>query len=162
MIARPNSGASPDDPREDGARAPRPRRRKKLGQRPEAQAQKAIIEALQAQGCIAIRVNSGQIVLRDPASGEQRVVRGAKTGTSDVIAGVPIEFDTASGRRVTLLIFTAIECKALGKSPTGEQSEFLEDVRRRGGMSIVARSLDDVERLLRAATRAAEATRIKK
>lgn len=86
-------------------------------------------------------------------------MRLAKRGTSDVLAGVPLQVELASGRTTTLLVFAAVECKALGEEPSAEQVAFLEDVRARGGMSIVARDLDDVDRLLRAAARASETSR---
>ena len=41
-------------------------------------------------------------------------------------------------------IFGAIECKMKPKKPTPEQLQFLEDMKYRDGMAIVAYSLDDV------------------
>jgi hypothetical protein len=139
-------------------RESRPQSKRREKRRREAQAQKAIIEALELRGCIAVRVNSGQIVLPDPKTGRRRVVRLARRGTSDVLAGVPLRVDLASGRSATLLVFAAVECKAQGEEPSNEQVTFLDDVRARGGMSIVARGIDDVERLLRAVSRASAAT----
>jgi hypothetical protein len=140
-------------------RAPRPSSPRRLKRRREALAQKAILAALELKGCIAVRVNSGTIVLPDPVTGKKRVVRLARRGTSDVLAGVPMQVELASGRSATLLVFAAVECKAQGEEPSDDQAAFLDDVRARGGMSIVARGLDDVERLLRAVARASEATR---
>ena len=63
-------------------------------------------------------------------------VRYGFKGSSDILGIMP------DGR------FLAIECK-LGKAPlTPEQQEFISWVRERGGVAIIARSLNDVIRVI--------------
>ena len=45
--------------------------------------------------------------------------------------------------------FVAIEVKRPGKHPTDDQSTFLDDVIRTGGIGIVAHSLEDVQRMMK-------------
>lgn len=88
-----------------------------------------IIEYLRLSGACAIRINSGVQVIQGAAG--RRVFRGAPAGTSDIIACV-------NGR------FLAVECKLEGNKPTPAQSDFLDGIRQRGGLAIVAYSLEDV------------------
>jgi hypothetical protein len=44
--------------------------------------------------------------------------------------------------------FLAVECKAKGGRLSEEQGEFLENVRKLGGLAIVAYSIHDIERAL--------------
>jgi hypothetical protein len=92
-----------------------------------------IIQYLTMTGAIAIRINSGAMTIE--GKNGPRMFRGAPAGTSDIIAGIPV-----NGR----LVFAAIECKVKGNRPTDLQYRFLQDVHQAGGLSVVAYSLDDV------------------
>lgn len=46
-------------------------------------------------------------------------------------------------------IFGAIECKVKPNKPSIEQLQFLEDMRNKGGVGIVAYSLDDVLKVIK-------------
>lgn len=77
-----------------------------------------------------------------PDSGRKRgyrFVRFAFPGCSDLIG------QTAQGR------FLAVEIKRPGEHPTAEQRAFLATVAQSGGVSGVARSIEDCRRLLDAA-----------
>ena len=89
-----------------------------------------ILDYLRIKGAWAIRINSGMTVIQ--TGGSRRVIRGAPAGTSDIIGLLP------GGR------FLAIECKVKGNKPTPSQNDFLNGVRERGGLAVVAYSLDDV------------------
>lgn len=100
----------------------------------EMQLVAVIIEYLRWRGVLALRINSGKLVL-DGSSGTRhkpRVFRGAPPGTSDIIGCLP------NGR------FLAIECKTGKNKPTQLQQVFLTMVRASGGIAFVAYSLDDV------------------
>lgn len=91
----------------------------------------AIVDYLRLRGCVAIRINSGAI----PVEGEggRRLIRLADKGTSDILC-------CYRG------LFVAIETKIGSNTPTPAQEAFLADVRRAGGVAIVAYSIEDVER----------------
>jgi hypothetical protein len=93
-----------------------------------------IIEYIHSIGGIALRINSGGIPVKGP-NGKKYYFRGAPSGTSDIIAGIPF-----NGK----LIFAAIECKLPGKKKSPRQAIFLETVRRSGGISITAYCKMDV------------------
>lgn len=91
--------------------------------------QNAIIQLITVKGGVAIRVNSGSIVVKDIHG--TRVFKGADKGTSDIIA-------------LYRKVFMAIEVKRPGRQPTPEQAAFLNQVIESGGIGIVAYSHDDV------------------
>lgn len=95
----------------------------------EHDTQNAIIQLITMKGGIAIRVNSGSIVVKG-AQGT-RVFKGAEKGTSDIIA-------------LYRKNFLAIEVKMPDKKPTPEQRAFLDKVWECGGIGLVAYSADDV------------------
>lgn len=64
--------------------------------------------------------------------GRIRAFRGLK-GVSDILGVLP------DGR------FLAVECKGPKGKPSPEQVEFIENVRKMGGVAFVARSLQDVK-----------------
>lgn len=99
----------------------------------ESDIQTAIREYLQLRGCVVVRVNSGAIVVNDNHG--QRMFRGAKAGTSDLLVCLPW------GR------FAAIEVKKPGEKPTDLQRAFLESVRAAGGVAMVVTRIEDVEGL---------------
>ena len=87
-------------------------------------------------GCLVIRVNSG-------SRGVIRFVYWMMTGCKKQSAGVSdILGCTPQGR------FLAVECKDTGKKPTPEQVQFLDGVRERGGLAIVAHSVEEVASIL--------------
>jgi len=63
-------------------------------------------------------------------------IRQPKRGISDIIACSPV------GQ------FVAIEVKTKGNNASPEQLEFLNEIRKRGGIAILAYSLDDVIKAL--------------
>ena len=88
---------------------------------------KDILAYLKATGVFAWRCNTGLLM---GAGG--RPVRFGVPGMSDIL-GVTID-----GR------FLAIECKMPGRDATKKQMEFLEAVVDRGGVAMIAHSVDDV------------------
>lgn len=123
------------------AATPKPKRR---GPTPEALVQRAIVQFLRACRLGTVRrVNVGVAWMggSNHAWGPKgRPVRFGELGHSDLV----LELDGT-----TRCVF--IECKAPGGRPTQLQLEFLERQRQRGHLAFVARSVQDVERELRAA-----------
>ncbi|MBL8967690.1 MAG: VRR-NUC domain-containing protein [Spirochaetaceae bacterium] len=104
---------------------------------PEGEVLNACLEYLRLRRVYAWRNNSGAVKLRGAAGARDRFVRYGKPGSSDILGILD------DGR------FLAIECKApRGKGPTEAQRDFLEDIRKRGGLAFVARSVEDMEREL--------------
>lgn len=102
----------------------------------EHKIQTAIFNYLVAIGCLVIRVNSGS---RGVIRFVYWMMTGRKkqsTGVSDILAVTP------TGR------FLAVECKDAGKNPTPEQVQFLDGVKERGGLAVVAHSVEDVEQVI--------------
>lgn len=98
----------------------------------EAVLQKAIIEYLGYKGHWPIRVNSGLVLLKDYKH-RPRAFRGATAGTSDILVCLN------DGR------FAAIEVKGENGRLTPLQEAFLEEIEKRHGVAILARSVKDVE-----------------
>lgn len=72
---------------------------------------------------------------------------GLCPGSSDIIGLRSIRMtEDMVGQR--LAMFAAIEVKTGRQKPTKEQRAFLEMVGEKGGLALVARSVDDVERSL--------------
>jgi hypothetical protein len=78
------------------------------------------------------RNNTG--CLRDK---KNRPVFFGKTGSSDILGLLP------GGR------FIAVECKAPNGRVSGRQTAFLNEIERMGGVAVVAKSVDDIEKALR-------------
>jgi hypothetical protein len=97
---------------------------------PEGGIQARILEYLKKAGIDAWRNNTRRIRVGG------RLMEFGKKGSSDIIGLL------RGGR------FLAIEVKAPGEHPTREQKEFLDMVRRRGGVAILAYSLEDVTSVL--------------
>ena len=91
--------------------------------------QNQILQYIPLRGGIAIRVNSGSVLVKR----DEKTYRylGAEPGTSDIIG-------------LYRTRFLAIEVKNGKNLPTEVQVRFLETVRECGGIGIVAYSLDDV------------------
>lgn len=110
--------------------------------RPEAAVMKKIERFFDQRGILYRRVNSG--FWRDE---EGNVIAGAPAGTSDYLALVPIEIGG-----YTFGVFFAVEAKAPGGKPTPLQDKFLDNVRKRGGVGVVASSALDIENAINAKT----------
>lgn len=98
----------------------------------ETQLVKQIKDYLNYQGHMVDRTNSGVIRLQNESNGRGRMIRLARAGTADITGC------SASGR------FLAVECKVGKNKTTDLQNQYLEEVIKRGGIAIVAYSLDDV------------------
>lgn len=99
----------------------------------EAEVLKSIMQFLDIKGVFKFRNNSG--AYSDAKSG--RFIRFGKKGSSDILAIYP-----KTGQ------FWAIEVKRPGGLLSDEQVTFLKDVRRSGGVSTVAESIEDIVRVL--------------
>lgn len=97
----------------------------------ESDIQRAILEWLEWNGWIAIKINNQNMI-----SIKGRLVpckvRPGQVGVSDILA-----FKNG--------LFAAIEVKVPGNYPTQNQKDFLAKVEQNGGIAFVARSVDDVE-----------------
>lgn len=91
----------------------------------------AILQYLQLKKIFAWRNNSGMIFGKDE-KGRTYAHRMGPKGSPDIIGIM------SDGR------FLGIEVKVPGNKPTDEQSEFLEEIQKRGGIAFVAYSVDDV------------------
>ncbi len=80
------------------------------------------------------RTNSGAVRLTD-ANNRNRFIKLAHAGTADI---------TGCSREGK---FLAIEAKIKPNKPTELQEAYLEEIRKRGGIAIVAYSLDDISHL---------------
>ena len=97
----------------------------------EALLQKLILDYLRLHGYLAIKVNNGGVYIKKL----DRYMKSPQRGISDIL------FWGHS-------IFGAIEVKVKPNKPTAEQEQFLADMRYRGGVAIVAYSLDDVSKII--------------
>jgi hypothetical protein len=89
---------------------------------PESEVQKSAIRLLLAMGCYVWRNNSGR---------RGRVAFG-KEGSSDILGC------TSYGRMI------CVECKTLSGKLSDPQKAFKSDIEQRGGLFIVARTVDDI------------------
>jgi hypothetical protein len=94
-----------------------------------------IIDYLNFRGHFVQRTNSGAVRFKD-ASSRNHFIKLAHAGTAD-ITGCSRE-----GR------FIAIECKIKPNKTTPLQEAYLEEIRKRGGIAVVAYDLTDVEEIL--------------
>jgi hypothetical protein len=95
----------------------------------------AIIQYIVLLGGVAIRVNSGTRLIQN-SDGGTRIFRGAPKGTADILGalnGIPL----------------AVECKDRHGKTTPEQEQFLQAWREAGGLSCVAKSVDDFQEAYR-------------
>lgn len=95
----------------------------------EQEIQKSIIDYLRLKKYVVFKHHSTGFAIRE---GRFNAFRYGEKGISDIIACSP------KGT------FVAIEVKRPGKKATPEQLEFLEQIRNRGGIGILAFSLDDI------------------
>lgn len=98
----------------------------------EADIQKDVLQALHTLGHAAWRINTMGVPIH--RKGEEGHFRPAPTkGIADVLG-----IRKRDGR------FIAVEVKQPGKKPSDDQEIFLDQVRRKGGIAIVATSIDDI------------------
>ena len=125
------------------APTPRPRREREI--------QRAILDFLKTvPGVVAWKTGGGLLTLADG-----RRVRMGHKGVSDIV-GFRSEYlpifqpNTPQVPRrpadEKIAVFIAVEVKRPGRFPTVEQKAFLDAVKTAGGISIVARSVEDVRR----------------
>lgn len=99
----------------------------------ETQLVRQVKEYLNYRGHLVDRTNSG--VMRAEYKGRVNVVRLAKAGTADI---------TGCSKKEMGGKFLAIECKIKPNKPTQLQEDYLNEIRKRGGIALVAYSLEDV------------------
>lgn len=97
----------------------------------EKDIQKAILDYLRWQGILVLRTNAGKFFIKNK-QGKIRMIKVGESGISDII------FCLKGG------IFGAIECKTPKGKLTLPQSNFLEKVKRLGGIAFVATNLKEV------------------
>jgi hypothetical protein len=101
---------------------------------PEHKIKKAILQWLNFQGILALPIKNGATY--DAKSGAYRANSSVK-GIPDILGCVPY-----SGRMLAIEV----------KTPTGrvskEQQTLIDEINRRGGLAFVARSVDDVKKVL--------------
>lgn len=105
---------------------------------PEGRVVKACLGYLELIRIHAWRNNSGCTSI-EGANGRNRFVRYGLPGSADILGIMP------DGR------FLAVECKSDKGRLSELQQNFLDMIRGNGGVAFVARSVDDVEREIRAA-----------
>ncbi len=126
--------------RRDGLPGPKPRR---PVTRKEKDIQAAILAYLKlVPGVVAWKAGGGLLPLADG-----RRVRMGAVGVSDIVGFWAIPEDRVHHLRGYAL-FLAIEVKREGRHPTQEQAAFLKLVTDSGGIAIVARSVEDVRRVV--------------
>ena len=101
---------------------------------PESLVLSGCLHYLQAKGVFHWRNSVGAVRV-----GPGRFMRFGRKGSSDILGCLP------KGR------FLAVECKALNGRLSPEQREFLEAIRKLGGLSVVVRSWQELDRELREA-----------
>jgi len=104
----------------------------------EQQLKKLILDYLTTKGHFVWTNNSGfsikEYTTKDGTT-HKRAWRAGKVGGSDII-GV----EKGTGR------FIVIECKVGRNTVTPEQRDFLNEIKRKGGLALVAYSLEDVQK----------------
>lgn len=98
----------------------------------ESDIQRGILDYLAYKNCLAMKFPSVGIFRQDT----KQYIRQGRKGIADIIGSRP------DGR------FFAIEVKSKKGKPTQEQVEFLEEVRSKKGIGILAYSIDDVDKAL--------------
>ena len=89
------------------------------------------------------RTSLGHVVIENP----QRVKYGLKKGSSDLIGIYQIEITPEMvGKKVG--IFTAIEIKTEKGVISKEQTDFINTIKKLGGIAGTARSVDDAVKLI--------------
>jgi len=102
--------------------------------KPESLIQKEIMLALSQAGCMVWRNNTGSY-----KDGDRFIRYGLCKGSSDIV-GL-----TNGG------VFIAVEVKSATGRVSNDQINFIDNVRRKNGISFVARSADEAIKLLQEA-----------
>jgi hypothetical protein len=102
----------------------------------ETDLKKSIVDYLKLLGFLAWVQNVGGVKFT-AKSGKQRFVKFGFAGLSDILCVLP------GGR------FLVVETKRLDNVASQAQKDFIAEVERRGGIAVLAYSLDDVDRRLR-------------
>jgi hypothetical protein len=97
----------------------------------ETQLVSQIIDFLNYRGHFVQRTNSGAVRFTD-ANSRRHFIKLAHAGTADITGC------SKDGR------FIAIECKIKPNKTTPLQEAYLEEIKKRGGIAVVAYTLDDV------------------
>ena len=105
----------------------------------ESDVVKFAIDFLLQSGYFVWRNNTGAMPWRD-RYGQEKFMRFGKVGSSDILGISP------AGR------FVAIECKDKSKA-TEKQLEFLEEIKRRGGIGLIIHSPEELMEGLKNANR---------
>ena len=100
----------------------------------EQSLQKAILDYLHLRGCIAFKVPSAGIYRADT----KQYIPMSRKGVSDIIGIIPPRKEGEFG------VPLAVEVKSRGGKLSAEQERFLKEWQCKGGMAIVAYSLDDI------------------
>lgn len=100
----------------------------------EKDIQRTIMDYLQVKGYFFFRNNTG--AMSGFHNGKKWFMHFGAVGSGDILGM------TKEGR------FFSIEVKMPGKYPTPAQKEWIERVTASGGISFIARSLEDVEKVL--------------
>lgn len=103
----------------------------------EAQIQKAILDYLKLAGHFAVRINTQGVPMWNEGGRLKGFRKSPMVGVSDILG---VQKNT--GR------FFAIEVKKKGGVVSPEQTTFIQEVQKRGGIGMVAYSLDDVTNIL--------------
>lgn len=103
----------------------------------ENQVKNACLEYLHLRGIMAWQNNTGAVKYRNGV-GKDRFLRFGYKGSADILGCLP------GGR------FLAVECKTNTGKLAESQREFLADVRKFGGVAVVARRIEDVAEVLEA------------
>lgn len=99
----------------------------------ESEIQKQILDYCRLMGCLVFKVNNGGVYIKS----RDCYMKSPMKGVSDII-GL-----TNKGR------FLAIEVKMPKKKPSIEQVDFIERVKAKGGIGLVAWSLEDIIKIIK-------------
>lgn len=102
----------------------------------EAGIQKAILDYLRLKGHFAVRVNTQGV----PMWNEGKRLKGFRPSPMKGVADI---LGVKKGGQ-----FFAIEVKKSGGKPSPEQVHFLKEIESRGGIALVAYSLEEVTKIL--------------
>lgn len=89
------------------------------------------------------RTAGGLVVIENA----RRIEFGLCNGASDLIGWTPVKV-TPEMIGKTIAVFTAIECKDGRNKPSEEQTTFIENVKRAGGLAGAAWNDDDAQRII--------------
>jgi hypothetical protein len=106
----------------------------------EADVLRSCLDYLRLRGVFAWRSNTTGVY--DPTRKAFRSFRGLR-GVSDILGVLPRTLDVG-GRRATVGVFLAVECKAGRGKLTSDQAAFLDAVRKAGGIALCVRSVGEL------------------